>query len=90
MQGAMSLAIVVSGIPEIRDLHRFFIAAARAIVNDYGLGGTVFDPCVWSVGSLPKKRRVREGVQNYAMLLFSSGGGTKTEATCFSLFDRRP
>ena len=50
------------------DLHRFFIATARAIVNDFGLGGTVLDPCVWSVGSLPKTRRFREGVQNYAML----------------------
>ena len=34
-----------------RELHRFFIAIARAIVNDHGLGGTIFDPCVWSVGS---------------------------------------
>ena len=52
-----------------RDLHRFFIATARAIVNDYsGLDGTVFDPCVWSVGSLPKRSRVREGVRKYAML----------------------
>ena len=38
-------------------------------MNDYGLGGTVFDPYVWSVGTLPTRRRVREGVRNYAMLL---------------------
>ena len=29
--------------PRARDLHRFSIAIARAIVNDYGLGGTVFE-----------------------------------------------
>ena len=84
----------------VRDLHRFFIATARAMVNDYGLGGTVFDPYVWSVGSLPTMRRVREGDQNYATLLgprsLPSGrwgcvpvAVQKTEATCFSIFDRR-
>ena len=82
----------------VRDLHRFFIATARAIVSDYGLGGIVFDPCVWSVGSLPTRRSVREGDQNCATLLGprSLPGGRcgflpvavqKTEATCFSIED---
>ena len=67
-------------------------------MNDHGLGGIVFDPCVWSVGSLPTRRSVREGDQNCATLLGprSLPGGRcgflpvavqKTVATCFSIED---
>ena len=45
------------------DLHRFFIAIARATVNDDGHGATALDPLVWSAGSLPKRRRVVEAVR---------------------------
>ena len=40
------------------DLHRFFIAIARAVVNHDGVAGTALDPMVWSVGGAPKRRRV--------------------------------
>ena len=43
---------VVVGIPVILDLHRFFIAISRAVVNHDGLGGTAPDPLVWSSGAL--------------------------------------
>ena len=39
------------------DLHRFFIAISRAVVND-GIDGTAPDPMVWSAGALPKRRRI--------------------------------
>ena len=42
--------------PVILDLHRFFIAVSRAVVNYDGGPGTAPDPLVWSAGSLPKKR----------------------------------
>ena len=49
--------------PVVRDLHRFFIAIARAAVKDDDLGGTAIDPCVWSAGSVPKRRKVQEGAE---------------------------
>ena len=39
--------------PVILDLHRFFIAISRAVVNHDGFVGTALDPLVWSAGSLP-------------------------------------
>ena len=50
------------------DLHRFFVAISRAVVNDDGFRGTAPDPMVWSAGSLPKRRRVVHAVRNFAML----------------------
>ena len=38
--------------PTILDLHRFFIAIARAVVNHDDLGGSAPDPLVWSAGAL--------------------------------------
>ena len=43
--------------PVILDLHRFFIAISRAVVNHDGRDGTAPDPLVWSAGALPKRRR---------------------------------
>ena len=37
--------------PVILDLHRFFIAISRAVVNHDGLGGTAPHPLVWSAGA---------------------------------------
>ena len=39
--------------PVLLDLHRFFIAISRAVVNHDESGGTAPDPMVWSAGSLP-------------------------------------
>ena len=36
----------------------FFFAIARAVVNHDGVAGTSLDPMVWSVGGVPKRRRV--------------------------------
>ena len=54
--------------PFILDLHRFFIASARAVVNHDGLGGTAPDPLVWSAGALRKRRRLVHAVRDRAFL----------------------
>ena len=64
LSGVCSLWYLVA-----RNLHRFFIAIARAAVNDDDFGGTAIDPCVRSAGSVPKRRKVSEGVRGFAMLL---------------------
>ena len=65
--------------PVVCDLHRFFIAIARVLVDDDGLDDSAPDPLVWGAGSLPKRRRPVEAVWEYAVLLgpeaLSSGGG---------------
>ena len=50
------------------DLHRFFIAISRAVVNHDNREGTAPDPLVWSAGALPKRRRLLDAVRNSAML----------------------
>ena len=50
------------------DLHRFFIAISRAVVNHDGKDGTALDPLVWSVGAHPKRRRLVHAVRNHAFL----------------------
>ena len=54
--------------PVIRDLHRFFIAISRAVVNDDGKGGTAPDPMVWCAGSKSEKRKPMDAVRDLAML----------------------
>ena len=54
--------------PIILDLHRFFIAISRAVVNEDGRGGLAPDPMVWSAGGRHKRRRPIEAVRDYAML----------------------
>ena len=44
--------------PVVLDLHRFFIAISRAVVNHDGREGLAPDPLVWSAGALPKRRRL--------------------------------
>ena len=52
--------------PVILDLHRFFIAISRAVVNHDGGGGTAPDPLVCSAGALPKRRRLVHAVPDRA------------------------
>ena len=52
----------------ILDLHRFFIAISRAVVNHDGGEGTAPDPLVWSVGARPKRRRLVHAVRDLASL----------------------
>ena len=54
--------------PVILDLHRFFIANSRAVVNHDGNDGTAPDLLVWSAGALPKRRRLVHAVRDLAML----------------------
>ena len=54
--------------PVVLSLHRFFIAIARAVVNHDGEAGTSMDPMVWSVGSVPKWRKVAHAVRDRASL----------------------
>ena len=50
------------------ELHRFFIAVSRAGVNHDGFVGTGPDTLVWSVGALPRRRRLVHAVRDHAML----------------------
>ena len=54
--------------PVLLDLHRFFIAISRAVVNHDGRDGTAFDPLVWSACALPKRRRLVLAVRDRAFL----------------------
>ena len=54
--------------PVVFDLHRFFIAISRAVVNHDGFAVTAPDPMVWSAGSLPKRRRLVHAVRDLALL----------------------
>ena len=54
--------------PIVLDLHRFFIAISRAVVNHDGLGGTAPDPLVWSAGAPGKRRRLVHAVRDRAFL----------------------
>ena len=54
--------------PVVRDLHRFFIAVARAELNEDGSAGTSLHPLVWAAAANPKRRRVEPVVRNFAWL----------------------
>ena len=54
--------------PVILDLHRFFIAVSRAVVNHDGGLGAAPDLLVWSAGALPKRRRLVHAVRDRAFL----------------------
>ena len=44
--------------PVMLDLHRFFIAISRAVVNHDDGGGTALVPLVWSASAFPRRRLV--------------------------------
>ena len=50
------------------DLHRFFIAISRAVVNHEGRDGTAPVPLVWFDGAHPKRRRLVHAVRDRAFL----------------------
>ena len=54
--------------PLVCELHRYFIAIARAALNDDGLAGTTLHPVVWSAAANPKRRRVERAVRDFAWL----------------------
>ena len=49
----------------VLDLHRFFIAVARAAVNEDGCAGVALHPTVWSSGGPVKRRKVRVSAWEY-------------------------
>ena len=53
--------------PILLDLHRFFVAISRAVVNHDDHGGTPH-PLVWSAGALQKRRRLVVAVRDRAFL----------------------
>ena len=55
------------------ELHRFFNAVARTVVNNDGSGGTAPDASVSSAGSLAKMRRVMQALRDNATLPTMSG-----------------
>ena len=58
--------------PVILDLHRFFIAISRAVVNHEGRDGTVPDPLVWSAGAHPKRCRMVHAVRDQAFFAWAA------------------
>ena len=46
------------GYPIVQELHHFFIAITRTVVNSDDPGGTSLHPVVWSNAANPKRRRV--------------------------------
>ena len=54
--------------PVVGELHRFFIAVSRAVVNTDGSPGIAPNPLVWSAGGLPKRRRIVHAVRDAALL----------------------
>ena len=54
--------------PVILDLHRFFIAISRAVVDHDGREGTALDPVIRSAAALPQRRRLGDAARNNDML----------------------
>ena len=54
--------------PVVRELHRFFIAIARSVLNDDGMSGTTLHLVVWSATANPKRRKDEQGCGNFARL----------------------
>ena len=61
-----SVSACSSWYPVVLELHRFFIAIARAAVNEDGCAGVALHPAVWSSGGLIKRRRIRVSAWEYA------------------------
>ena len=66
--GRLVTRACVRWYPVVCALHRFFIAIARAALNDDGLASTTLHPVVWSAAANPKRRRVEQAVRNFAWL----------------------
>ena len=52
--------------PVVLELHRFFVAIARAPVNEDGCAGVALHPTVWSGGGLVKRRKTRVSAWDFA------------------------
>ena len=54
--------------PIVRELHHFFIAIARSVLNNDGTSGTTLHPVIWSNAANPKRRRIHPDGGNFAKL----------------------
>ena len=63
--------------PVILNLHRFFIANPRAVVNHDGTDGAAPDPLVWSAVAPPRRRRLVHEVRDWAFLPWPAGIGIR-------------
>ena len=54
--------------PVVLNLHRFFIAISRAVVNHDDRDGAAPDPLVWSAGAPPERRRLVHAALDRAFL----------------------
>ena len=54
--------------PVVLELHPFFLAISRAVVNHEDESVTAPGPLVWSAGALPKRRRLVHAAQDHAFL----------------------
>ena len=52
--------------PVVLELHRFFVAIARAAVNEDGCAGVALHPTLWSSGGLVKRRKTRVSAWEFA------------------------
>ena len=59
--------------PVARELHRFFIAIARSVLNDDGMSGTTLHPVVWSAAANPKRRSKGIVTSQGCLVLFTCG-----------------
>ena len=64
--------------PVLLDLHRFFIAISRAVVNHGGRDVTALDPLLWSAGAHPKRCRLVHAVRDRAFLPGPRGIGIRS------------
>ena len=60
------LSACSSWYPVVMEIHRFFVAIARAAVNEDGCAGVALHPAIWSSGGLIKRCKVRVFVWEYA------------------------
>ena len=67
------LSACSSWYPVVLELHRFFIAIARAAVYEDGCAGIALHPIVWSGGGLIKRHKVRVSAWEYAWDLGLAG-----------------
>ena len=64
--GRLCAAACREWYPFVSDLHRFFLAIARVVVNEDGLCGSAPYPTVWDGGAKLERRRVLQALWEFA------------------------
>ena len=76
--------------PVILDLHRFFTAISRAVVNHDGRDGTAPNPLVWSAGARLQRRRLVHAVRDRFFCLGRLVFGIRSGLLCLHLLSVLP